>query len=986
METSRNLPDEKSEIIDIKCSGAINPNVKEEDRSGPSTEPSLPNCKAGFHQRDSDVSNPAKAENLPKNERGSLSDDEGMIICEILRKIVDQIVEGSSDVKFDPKIETYCVDDESPTRKMAEPTARAPRPRTRQSVRQTRANNSHSEVTSKKDTVNGCVVLADEMLVKGCSSVANAMDLTEKLSMQYEGPSGALISVAANDEDHWKRKPPPLTKDRINDPFCWICHKEGVNCDCVVCPRAFHSRCVRSSVPSMSVNEWVCTECRKIMSAEDLDSNDQNSSRLSLDQLCILLQFVIHRLKHSGVDPFLKPVPTSQFPSYKDYIIHPMDLFTLECNIKKKMYGCTYSFLADARWILHNCIVFNGYHNKLTTLAKTLVRICQSEISELDTCPNCYLNTCTKTDDWFSEPCGEPHTMLWAKLKGFPFWPAKAMRILENNVDVRFFGAHDRAWVPIGRCFMYSKEYPVPTKTKKKGFEQAVEEAESYIEKLKSSSGFTYAPSKTAVVPEDIHCPKKFVLDVSCFDRHNFGNSHCVRTNGMMLPRIVGESADLPDSRRSDSPATSYPPMLSIISVSSPSVSPRSDRSSASATPQPLSVSTSSSSQKSDSDSVTFGGNESPDATIGRNVPDGIFDVSPNMKTTMPRKLDVKVPKLDLNLLSRSRSVDQILKLESAMEKIKDSSVSNADRVACDAAHDVTTADVPVKETDGERRLDSARVDSVSSPMCEVSSTTLATNDASSCELVQQRRLTNAPVICRSLPFDQSKFMSANKYSSVFAKNLRKTIDNCRAKLGIEPNDDVALVESESDEESIVVTAEIPGDYQRKRLHPDSLLFPGSSSRTTNATNTITDKVVVPYVGLLTTATTANSNGGINCLSSTGTTCTGHHPKRMRLSKIPNHVGANSSGLSAPKLSVVSGENPDDSVATKFVTHSSSMIPSGSTTFRNAFRHQQIISTSVNQEQNSLSNSNGPSCLSLPTTGIISTTDVDKYTSKVRLE
>ena len=29
-------------------------------------------------------------------------------------------------------------------------------------------------------------------------------------------------------------------------------------------------------------------------------------------------------------------------------------------NIKKKEYGCTEAFLADAKWILHNCIVFNG--------------------------------------------------------------------------------------------------------------------------------------------------------------------------------------------------------------------------------------------------------------------------------------------------------------------------------------------------------------------------------------------------------------------------------------------------------------------------------------------------------------------------------------------------------------------------------------------------------------------------------------------------
>jgi hypothetical protein len=29
-------------------------------------------------------------------------------------------------------------------------------------------------------------------------------------------------------------------------------------------------------------------------------------------------------------------------------------------NIKKKMYGCTEALLADAKWILHNCIIFNG--------------------------------------------------------------------------------------------------------------------------------------------------------------------------------------------------------------------------------------------------------------------------------------------------------------------------------------------------------------------------------------------------------------------------------------------------------------------------------------------------------------------------------------------------------------------------------------------------------------------------------------------------
>jgi hypothetical protein len=50
---------------------------------------------------------------------------------------------------------------------------------------------------------------------------------------------------------------------------------------------------------------------------------------------------------------------------------------------------------------------------------------------------------------------------VWAKLKGFPFWPAKAMKMRDDDlIDVRFFGQHDRAWVMIKDCFLYSEEMP----------------------------------------------------------------------------------------------------------------------------------------------------------------------------------------------------------------------------------------------------------------------------------------------------------------------------------------------------------------------------------------------------------------------------------------------------------------------------------------------------------------------------------------------
>lgn len=63
----------------------------------------------------------------------------------------------------------------------------------------------------------------------------------------------------------------------------------------------------------------------------------------------------------------------------------------------------------------------------------------------------------------------KPHILVWAKLKGFPFWPAKVMRTnKEGMVDVRFFGAHDRAWVPVRECFLYSKAIPASARNKKR--------------------------------------------------------------------------------------------------------------------------------------------------------------------------------------------------------------------------------------------------------------------------------------------------------------------------------------------------------------------------------------------------------------------------------------------------------------------------------------------------------------------------------------
>jgi protein kinase C-binding protein 1 len=102
---------------------------------------------------------------------------------------------------------------------------------------------------------------------------------------------------------------------------------------------------------------------------------------LEVDQLCVLLKHALGRMKTvSGVEPFTKPVDPTEFPSYKDYITCPMDLSTMEKNIKKKRFGSTEAFLAAAKWILHNCIIFNSAASKLTSIAKSLVKVCKHEM------------------------------------------------------------------------------------------------------------------------------------------------------------------------------------------------------------------------------------------------------------------------------------------------------------------------------------------------------------------------------------------------------------------------------------------------------------------------------------------------------------------------------------------------------------------------------------------------------------------------------
>ncbi|KAM9759604.1 MYND-type zinc finger-containing chromatin reader ZMYND8 isoform 3-T3 [Menidia menidia] len=327
-------------------------------------------------------------------------------------------------------------------------------------------------------------------------------------------------------------KQPALTTDPVdvvpqdgrNDFYCWLCHREGQVLCCELCPRVYHAKCLK--LPAEPEGDWFCPECEKITVAECIETQSKAMMMLTIDQLSYLLKFALQKMKQPGdhprlssrpphaastqrktfnwTEPFQKPVSLEQHPDYAEYIFHPMDLCTLEKNVKKKMYGCTEAFLADVKWILHNCIIYNGGNHKLTATAKVIVKICEHEMNEIEVCPECYLSACQKRDNWFCEPCSNPHPLVWAKLKGFPFWPAKALRDKDGQVDARFFGQHDRAWVPLNNCYLMSKEIPFSVKKTKSIFNSAMQEMEVYVENMRKKFGvFNYAPFRTPYTPDN---------------------------------------------------------------------------------------------------------------------------------------------------------------------------------------------------------------------------------------------------------------------------------------------------------------------------------------------------------------------------------------------------------------------------------------------------------------------------------------------------
>ncbi|KAK2709234.1 hypothetical protein QYM36_013036, partial [Artemia franciscana] len=156
----------------------------------------------------------------------------------------------------------------------------------------------------------------------------------------------------------------------------------------------------------------------------------------------------------SKVDKSTKKSPNS-FPSEDDYLRvklllkTPMELHDIKRKAVLRRYENLTDFLHDVQTVMHNAAVYHGVNSIFADAARAMIRDCAYDINEIRQCRFCYqVSNEMKTKDWFCEPCYPKHDLVFAKQKGYSFWPAKVIKKIQNSYDVRFFGGqHERATI-----------------------------------------------------------------------------------------------------------------------------------------------------------------------------------------------------------------------------------------------------------------------------------------------------------------------------------------------------------------------------------------------------------------------------------------------------------------------------------------------------------------------------------------------------------
>ncbi|KAK4019314.1 hypothetical protein OUZ56_001339 [Daphnia magna] len=259
-----------------------------------------------------------------------------------------------------------------------------------------------------------------------------------------------------------------------NDWYCFNCHKPGEVLACTSCPRVYHVACLNDLKHEDFTEKFVCLFCKEIKFEESKeDSEARGELNLLLSFACARLEeklpienYVWNSVNNNAAysTPFttdrcaarLTKMPKQIKSSVEEeekwramFLLRlpMMSLPKMNDRADRQVYKSLAQFRMDTDTVVHNVTIFHGEHSPLADSARVMKRDCAYELGEINLCRDCYKRSNMQEEpDWFCHPCNPSHELVYAKAKGFPYWPAKVLRIINGKeYDVRFFGhGHDR--------------------------------------------------------------------------------------------------------------------------------------------------------------------------------------------------------------------------------------------------------------------------------------------------------------------------------------------------------------------------------------------------------------------------------------------------------------------------------------------------------------------------------------------------------------
>jgi len=177
---------------------------------------------------------------------------------------------------------------------------------------------------------------------------------------------------------------------------CIVCGKSGSSggskiLACDKCVKAFHIDCLKEKPGKIPRGRWHCpdhrvgknspsrkrksdsvcdttvisqqvTPTQNSQSSAKKKKTNNNTSGLTLQYKSDMMwceKLLDDLSSHDDAWPFLDPVNTRQFPTYKKVIKTPIDLATIRTKLQQNNYKTKENFLQDVRLIFDNCETFN---------------------------------------------------------------------------------------------------------------------------------------------------------------------------------------------------------------------------------------------------------------------------------------------------------------------------------------------------------------------------------------------------------------------------------------------------------------------------------------------------------------------------------------------------------------------------------------------------------------------------------------------------